>query len=381
MEDVRLSDHLRDRPTQLLAEKEKGKKIVGYLPGNYVPEEIIYASGAIPVCLAQSGASNSDTAALSVVPHIICPFARAQIGEQILKTNPYHTMVDMIVAPITCQHIKKAAEILEYFEEVKIFKLGVPHQYEFDFEVEYYADRLRALKDTMQELTGNKVTEESLANAIEIYNTIRDLLKKISLLRRFETPDFNTIDFFKLNQASLYADPVFMVDLLTSIYGKLKDRQSVVESHVPRIMLIGPNIAYDDYKILELTESAGGNIVIEEVCEGLRYYWNTIEKGKDLFQCLARGYLVDRVPGAFLRDTAKKRLDFAISKIGEFNVYGVIWYELLNCETYDSESYYFDQELSKRNIPVLILGADYGTSDTEHLKMRVSAFIEMMKGI
>jgi benzoyl-CoA reductase/2-hydroxyglutaryl-CoA dehydratase subunit BcrC/BadD/HgdB len=146
-------------------------------------------------------------------------------------------------------------------------------------------------------------------------------------------------------------------------------------------MLIGPNIAYDDYKVIELVESSGGNIVIEEICEGIRYYWHTIEQGDDPFQSLARGYLVDRVPGAFLRASSKKRLDFALELISEFKATAVIWYELLNCETYDSESYYFERELSQRDIPVLILGAGYGQADSEQLKIRTSAFIEMVKGI
>lgn len=381
METASLLDHLRNRPEQLIAEKEKGKKIVGYFPGNYVPEEIIYASGAIPICLAHAGTSNAAVTALTVVPHIICPFARAQIGEQLLKSNPYYTMIDMLVAPITCQHIKKATEIWEYFGDTKIFKLGVPHQYKFDFEIEYYTERLRALKDAVSELTGNEVTKEKLHEAIAIYNKIRVLLRKISLLRSSDKSPISSKEFFKLNQASLYADPHFMVDLLDSVYRDLKDKQSDVEMDAPRLMLIGPNIAYDDYKILELTESSGGNIVVEEICEGLRYYWNTIEEGEDPFQCLTKGYLIDRVPGAFLRLSAKKRLDFAKEKINEFNVDAVIWYELLNCETYDAESYYFEKELSKINKPVLVLGAEYSPADVEQINIRINAFVEMVKGV
>lgn len=381
MNEKRLVAYLRDRPEQLKKAKEKGVKIVGYFPGNYVPEELIYAAGAVPICLAHGGASNSAISALTVVPDIICPFARAQIGEQLLKSNPYYTMIDMLVAPITCQHIKKAAEIWEYFGDTKIFKLGVPHQYVFNFEIEYYANRLRDLKDTLHELTGNEVTQEKLSEAIKIYNKIRELLRKISLLRCFDNSPISSIEFFKLNQASLYADPNFMVNLLDSVYRDLKEKQTDIKTDAPRLMLIGPNIAYDDYKILELTESAGGNIVIEEICEGLRYYWNTIEEGDDLFQCLAKGYLVDRVPAAFLRSSAKKRLDFAKKKIDEFNVAAVIWYELLNCETYDAESYYFEKELSKRNIPVLILGAGYSLADVAQFNIRINAFIEMVKGV
>jgi len=106
MEGKRLAAHLKDRPSQLEAARKSGIKVVGYLPGNLVPEEIIYASGAIPLGLIGGGARPAE-AALSVVPNVICPFARAQIGNRLLKENPYYGMMDMLVAPITCQHLKK----------------------------------------------------------------------------------------------------------------------------------------------------------------------------------------------------------------------------------------------------------------------------------
>jgi len=375
-----LNSHLRDRPAQLRGAKEKGVKIIGYFPGNYVPEEIIYASGAIPMCLTDGGTPHPADAALSVVPPIICPFARAQLGERLLKTNPYYSMIDMLVAPITCQHLKKVTEIWEYYGDIKIFKLGIPHQYDGDFELEYYTDRLRALKDRLEAFTGNEITNKKLSDAIELYNRMRELLKNISMMRSGLSPALSALDFVKLNHASFYADPVFMVDALESLYRGLEKSQAKDKLDRPRLMLTGPNLARGDYKILELIEEAGGKVVIEEICEGIRYYWNQIENNGDPFQSLAKGYLRDRVPCAFMRSSAKKRLDFALKLIADFRASGVIWYELQCCETYDQESYFFNKKLREQNIPMLIVESNYDVSDAGPLRARIDAFIELMKG-
>ena len=137
MQQERLAAHLRDRPAELLKAKETGVKIIGYFPGNYVPEELIQASGAVPLCLVNGGDTPPLEASSSVMPHIFCPFAKTQVGERLLKRNPYYAMIDMLVAPITCQHLKKVAEIWEYYGDIEIFKLGIPHQYDSDFELEY----------------------------------------------------------------------------------------------------------------------------------------------------------------------------------------------------------------------------------------------------
>ena len=381
METEILDKHLKNRPAQLKKAKEKGVKIVGYFPGNYVPEELIYASGAIPVCLVHGGNLQSADAALSIVPHVICPFARAQIGERLLQQNPYYSMMDMLIAPVTCQHLRKVAEIWEYRNELEIFKLGIPQQYANDFEVEYYKSRLITLKERLQALTNNQITGEKLSDAIRLYNRIRELLRTISLVRQTDPPGLNTLEFIKLNHASYYADPEFMVEMLESVYREIREKQPAAKTGNPRILLLGPNIGYGDYTVLEMVQSAGGDIVIEEICEGVRYYWNDIDNQGDPIQALTKGYLVDRLPCAFMRNSARKRLDFSLKLTKDFDVSGVIWYELLCCETYDSEAYYFAEKLSEHNVPFLILESDYSTAVTGQLKTRTRAFIEILKGV
>ena len=375
-----LDTYLKNRPAELKQASEKGQKIVGYFPGNYVPEEIIYAAGAIPVCLIHGGNPDPANAALSQVPSIICPFARAQIGERISKTNPYYNMLDMLIAPITCQHLKKVGEVWEYYADIDLFKLGVPHQYETDFGLEYFTERLGVMKSRLEALTGNKITDKKLSDAIVLYNKIRGLFKKINELRRSPNPPISSLEFFKLNHISFYADPLTTISLLEDVYKELQQRQRKVKEGAPRLLLLGPNLAYGDYKVLELVEAAGGEIVAEEVCEGLQYFWRDINTAGDPVQALSTGYLRDRIPCAFMRNSARKRLNFALDLAREYSIAGAIWYELLDCETYDSESFFFSQKMEEQNIPILILEADYGTGDIGQLKIRIEAFVEQVRG-
>lgn len=381
MEEERLAAHLRDRPEELREARRAGARIVGYFPGNYVPEEIIHASGAVPICLAHGGSPRPAEAGLSMVPNIICPFARTQIGERLLKDNPYYSMIDMLVAPITCQHLRKVTEIWEWQGDLEIFKLGIPHQYDGDFELKYYADRLRALRDRLQAFTGNEITDEKIKESINLYNRMRALLRQIGSMRRTPHPPLGALDFVRLHHASFYADPGFMVDVLDSVYQELSGKPLVkpVEA-APRLMLLGPNLGYGDYKILELVQEAGGEIVIEEICEGMRYCWDDIESRDDPFQSLARGYLADRLPCAFMRGSAKKRFDFVLGLAKDFHVSGVLWYQMLNCETYDSESYFFSRRMGEQGMPMLLLESGYGTADAGQLKTRIETFVEMLQG-
>lgn len=376
-----ISSHLRDRTAQLRQLKEKGVKIVGYFVGDYVPEELIYASGAVPICLCHGGDPMPANAALSVTTRFLCPFARAQYGERLLGEQAYYQLIDMLVVPITCQHLRRAGDLWEYFTDVKVFRLGIPHEYDSEDGLNYYLDMLRGLKSSLEEFTGKPITDEKIREAIDLYNQMRGLFKKISLTREEPDPTISTLDFIKLNHASLYADPRFMVDALDSLYQEIRDKQE--ESAVPdapRLLLVSPNIAFGDYKILELVNEAGGMIVAEEVCEGVRFYWGNVASNGDLVEALAKRYLRERLPCAFMRNSARRRLEFIAGLAKEFNVAGIIWYQLLYCDTYDIESYFFIREMEKLGLPVLKLESDYDIMDRGPLRTRIETFIETLKG-
>ncbi len=375
-----MAAHLKNRVDELRRAKKNGTKIIGYFPGNYVPEELIYASSAVPICLAHGGDPHAAEASLSVIPRQICPFARTQVGEKLLKENPYYDMVDMLVAPMTCTHMKKAADVWEYyFPDIEIFKLGIPHQYNDESALEYYVNRLKTLKKRLEDFTGNKITNEKISKAIELYNKMRWLLRNISFMRKAPSPPLSSLNFISMNQASFYADSSLMVATLNSIYQELK-QMKVSRSERPRLLLVGPNIAYGDYKILELVDESGGEIVIEELFEGVRDYWRDIENSNDPFHSLGKGYFRDRLPAAFMAGSAPKRLDFAMNLVKDFNVSGVIFYELLCCETYDAESYFYTKRMEEKGIPVLVIESEYDISDRGHLKNRIDAFLEIIKG-
>ncbi len=75
---------------------------------------------------------------------------------------------------------------------------------------------------------------------------MRELLRQISLLRRSASLPISTMDFIKLNHASFYSDPGFMVDSLNAVSQEAADRQPAAGTDAPRLLLIGPNIAEGD---------------------------------------------------------------------------------------------------------------------------------------
>ena len=158
---IRTNENLRKRTLELNEAKKRGKKVIGYFPGDYVPEELIHAAGGEPVCFIHGGDPESADAALRLVPRFLCPFSRAQYGYRVLNEQPYYNLIDFVVAPITCQHLRRVADVWNYTTDVEIFRLGIPHEYDSEDGFEYFVNSLGRLRKKIEHVTGNEIGRAS----------------------------------------------------------------------------------------------------------------------------------------------------------------------------------------------------------------------------
>jgi len=374
---AKLAVHLKNRLVDLSKAKSEGGKIVAYTAGGYMPEELAWASGAIPVGPIRGG----DHAIVELAGAYICrwvdTFCRAQIGYGVSGEDPYYNIADLLVVPITDTHIRGISDVLGCYTDIELFTFGVPHIKE-EVALEYYLGGITRLKAKLEELTGAEITEAGLQEAIVLCNRERQLLKEISLLRKAQSVPISSTEFVALNHGSFLADKKFMVEFLGSLYQDLKETASQ-HSKGPRILLTGSTLAMGDNKLLDIIDEAGGVVVMEEFAEGIRPYWEDVKVNGDLMAALADCYFWRRVTPAWFRP-AVERHDFLIKLAREFNVDGVIWYQLMYRESYKLESYYFPERLKKETgLPMLTIESDYDPSETGALRTRVETFIENIR--
>jgi len=372
-----LSQHLRNRLLDLEKEREKGIKIVGFMPGGYFPEELALAGGAIPVGMIKGGDHSAVEFSGAYICRWVDTFCRAQIGYSISGGDPYYKILDLLAIPITDNHIRAISDIIDYHTNIDVFTFGIPHMKD-PSSFDYYLHGLNRLKTRIESLTGNEITEAKLKEAILLCNQERQLFKELSLMRQSKSPAISGKDFTLLNHGSFLADKRFMIDVLKSLTRELTEQTHPISNN-PRILLTGSTLAMGDYRIIDLVEEAGGFIVAEEFAEGIRPYWNQIAPDGDLMKSLADCYFMKRVPPAWFRP-GKERLDFIIKLAKDFSVDGVIWYQLMFRESYKTESYYFPDILAKETgLPMLTIESDYDQSEMGQLRTRIETFIETIR--
>lgn len=372
----RLSKHLRGRMVDLRRAKAEGKKIIGYTPGGYFPEELALACGAIPVGLLRGGEHEPVLMAGAYLPRWLDTFARAQIGYRMLKEESSYQIIDILVVSVTNNHMRAIADAWDFYTDMEVFRFGVPHR-KNERSFQYYLDGIKMLREKLESLTGAKIEDSKLREVIALCNKERSLLDEISLMRKSDHPPISGRDFARLNHASFLADKEVMVEVLESLRDELKGREGKMPR--ARILLTGSTMAFGDYKIYDLIEETGADVVVEEFAEGIRHHWWKVEPDADLMYALADRYFSKRVCAGWFRP-GRERLDYICQLAKDFKADGVIWYQCMYHDCYDMESYYFPQILKEQTgLPMLKIETDYDAAETGPFRTRVETFVETVK--
>lgn len=366
------------RPHELIKAQEEGKKIFGTFCV-YVPDEIIFAAGAIATGLC-GGSQFWVPGGEKVLPTNTCPLIKASVGARLDKTCPFFRIADMYIGETTCDGKKKAWEILK--EDVPVHVMDLP-QMKREKDIKAWAEEIKDLKDIVEEFTGNKITKENLDESIKLINNKRKVLNRLYNCRKADNPPISGRDALVVSQIAFYDDPTRFTEMTNKLCDELeqriKDGIGIAKKGEKRILLTGTPLAVPNWKLHNIIETSGGVVVCEEMCTGTRYFENLVEEDKttvdEQIEAIANRYMGINC-ACFTPNN--RRIDDIIRLAKEYKVDGVIDVNLKFCSVYDIEGYTVERALKEANIPVMGIETDYTDNDAGQLRTRIGAFIEMI---
>src|SRR5208283_4029798 len=153
-----MGDLFGKRQTEIAAEKEKGKKVIGYMC-LFAPTELILAADAIPIRV-NSGWYDSSKIGDRVVPVEVCPVVRSTIGAEMIGLSPFLELSDALISVLTCDGMTKLSEILSDYKT--IWGMNIPRVKDSAHSLRFWNDEIKLMKAQIEEFTGNKITRKSL---------------------------------------------------------------------------------------------------------------------------------------------------------------------------------------------------------------------------
>jgi benzoyl-CoA reductase/2-hydroxyglutaryl-CoA dehydratase subunit BcrC/BadD/HgdB len=236
----------------------------------------------------------------------------------------------------------------------------------------------------LEDVSGKKVTVESLEKGIEVVNAKRKAVKRLAEIRAADPAPISGLDALLVNQVFFYDDPIRFTESVNKLCDELEDRvkngTGVFPKGTTRLLVSGCPMAVPNWKLPMLIESSGAVIVGEESCVGERgTRWLTEPKGKTVEELLdavtERYFIID----CAVFTPNPSRVAYVKEMAGKYQARGIIHYSLQFCQPYIMESGPVEKELERTGMPTLRLETDYSQEDAGQLKTRLEAFVERLK--
>lgn len=372
----KLDAHVATRLQTFMKHKQEGVKIIGCAASGYIPEELIYAAGAIPMTLGDGGAPEPVTESLSMVPRFICTYCKCQIGYWKLKTSAYYRIPDALVVAITDANAKAIADSFAYWAKWPVYRVGIPHE-KTPMATTYFRGILVKFRKWLEDFTGNEINDDAIRKCITKLNKRRELLRAISELRVGADSVISGIDYAKVHHAAYIADIDEYNAIMEELLAELKAKRADSITKRPRIMLIASTMARGDSRAYDLLGENDADIVCEEVSEGFIPYDFTVSLSGDVMDALVEGYFNGRLQGPWARPY-NDRYDRLLAIAKKYEVDGVLWYQTMYRDGADMQAWSFGHNFKEDGYHFIKIETDYNAAEIEQMRTRIETFCELM---
>ncbi len=355
------------------AEHEQGRPIVGILC-EFTPRELIFAAGAVPVCLC-GGSADTIPAAEEDLPVLLCPLIKSTYGYHVQKSNPFLEMAALIVAEDTCDGKKKMYELMAEARPMHVLEL--PKRQGDASAGAYWETEVRRLITVLETHFGVSITCERLRESVLLMNRERGLRRQLAALMRSKCPPLTGRQLLRLKSSisGIPADLEHYEAIVQALAGKEGPPE---RADRVRVLVTGVPMVHGMERVVDIIEESGGLVVCQENCTGVKPLLEDVDPdAPDLVAALAAKYF--HLPCSIMtRNDA--RLDTLRGLAREYRAECIIDLIWQGCLTYDVEDAlvkrFAEEELG---IPYLRILTDYSPSDTARIAVRVQALFETVR--
>ena len=348
---------------------KSGGKVMGCFC-TYVPEEILCAANVLPVRILGSHEPHNVTE-----PHIFamfCPFCRDCLAQGLLGRYDY---LDGITIAQSCLHLRQAFTSWDLHVPVGFsYYLPMPHNVQNPQRaVPFLRGELEAFKKAVEDWTGTKITDADLDRGIEIVNGNRRAMKAVYETRKGAPPAINGLEAMYMVVSSQFIDKVEHTRIVEDC-AKLLNGRVPRNANGTRLMLVGSED--DDSAFIDMVESAGATVVVDDHCTGTRAFWEEVEPEEDRLLAIAKRY-VNRTPCPTKDWPQRRRVERILEFAREWNVAGAIVVQQKFCDPHELDIPAARKALEGIGVKTLFLELDV-TVPVGQFKVRVEAFLEML---
>ncbi len=377
---ARVEELYHDRGRYAREAKAEGKPVIGYLC-TFTPVEIMHAAGVFPFRIA-GNMNESISDAGQYLESIACPFTRSVLD---LALNKQYDFLDGYVMPHACDNIVKLYDVwAPNIEHSYAHFVNVPHTISGP-ALEFFTEELGTFRRSLERYVGHEISDGDLKNSADLSNEQRRLVRRLYEYRKQDPPIISGSEITRVLIAVMSLPFEDANSLLQEVIEEVGNRHGPAFPHSgPRLMIYGTG--NEDTTFIELVESLGSKVVIDDLCFGTRAFWYDIEVDGNPLEGIAGSYLEKtncprtfrQSPGSHQADL-ENRFGHISGMAEEYGAKGVICFILRYCDTHSFDLPDLKEHLNQKRLPFLVVEEEYPVaSSVDRLKTRLETFFEII---
>ena len=365
---------IADNPLDAAAEFKKttDRKVIGCHP-MHVPEELIHSAGALPVSLL-GGGGPILLAGKHLQSSFICLPVRYNLERQMQGD---FAVLDGVVFPDICEETRCLADLwkancpCDFHHSLLLpVNLSVPQAKDF------LVSELTKLKTSLENFTGQKISEEALRKSISLYNRNRQLLDQLYEIRRSNPGLFRARDMATAVASSMLMPKEAHNELLSSLLKQIEGARNPAQGEA-RLLLSGALCEMPELDVLDLVEELGARVVDDDLYVGSRYFSTLVNETLEPIEALADRFLKD-VPCPTKINQTRDWGTYLLDKAQRAKAGGIVLFLPKFCEPQGFDYPLLKDRLTAAGIPHLLLQMDHSGSSGQ-IRTRFQAFVELIE--
>ncbi len=355
--------------TILTYEKELDRPVIGVMPA-YFPLELIEAAGGYPVQLW--GNNLPIEKADAYLQSYCCSVARSVMELELWEIAH---MVKTYAFTSLCDTLINLREIYRRVFTKPTLELSIPITRTEEARHNYLASVVKSVTDGLEEITGNKITPESLTHAAKLHGRTRALQRRLYRIRSEKPGIIKNHDFYTAIKTGFFlpADVYnrMLEDLLQNLAGLEGDK-----GNRPKLLLSG--MVFDPLEIYKIFDELEAWVVDDDFANGRR----TVSKGELNTDNLVEGitdFLFKPAPCCCIYNPDNDRHPYLLDKVKESGADGVLFWYIKFCEPDAFDRPQLMKHLKDADIPVAFIDLELTMTNFDAVRTRIGAFCEILE--
>ena len=351
---------------------EPGRGAVGCFPV-YVPQEVIWAAGALPVEIWGGGERIEVELADARVQSFICSISRSTLELGLLGNLDF---LDGMLFSSLCDVARNLSGVWKRnFPDKFVDYLHYPQNLKSAAARDYYSDDLRRLAKDIGALTGHTASDADLDAAIDVYEQQRGLLRQLDTVRREEPWRLSLKEWYLMVRVAGRRAPDAHNAVLTEVLELLQQRDCRPKDGV-RVVLEGSFCEQPALELLRTLDQAHCFVVDSDLARGLHWFKEPLSRSGNPWQDMVEAFFTHAEASVVRHFSPSERSGRLVERVKASDAIGVIFCTAKFCEPAFYDFVLHKRALESHSIPFMAVEFEEKMGSFESIRTQAETFSE-----